>query len=107
MPLGPGAVAALQGALRSALHLGHNYIGTEHILLGLVDEEDATAATLARLGVTKAAAHAADQGGVRADARPAGLAPASPAQAPSTWIAGRSRENTGSYGTSFSVASVT
>ncbi len=57
VPLGPGAVAALQGALRAALHLGHNYIGTEHILLGLVDGEDATAATLARLGVTKAAAH--------------------------------------------------
>jgi len=57
VPLGPGAVATLKGALRSALHLGHNYIGTEHILLGLVDEEDATAATLERLGVTKAGAH--------------------------------------------------
>jgi hypothetical protein len=56
VPLGPGAVATLKGALRAALHLGHNYIGTEHILLGLVDEEDATAATLAGLGVTKAAA---------------------------------------------------
>jgi len=54
---GLGAVATLQGALRSALHLGHNYIGTEHILLGLLDEEDATAATLERLGVTKAGAH--------------------------------------------------
>ncbi|HEY5355501.1 MAG TPA: Clp protease N-terminal domain-containing protein [Streptosporangiaceae bacterium] len=57
VPLGPGAIATLKGALRSALHLGHNYIGTEHILLGLVDEEDATAATLERLGVTKAGAH--------------------------------------------------
>ena len=57
VPLGPGAVAALKGALRSALHLGHNYIGTEHILLGLVDEEDATAATLEGLGVTKAGAN--------------------------------------------------
>ena len=57
VPLGPGAVATLKGALRSALHLGHNYIGTEHILLGLVDEKDATAATLERLGVTKARAH--------------------------------------------------
>ena len=55
VPLGPGAVATLQGALRQALHLGHNYIGTEHILLGLVDEQDATAATLAGLGVTKPA----------------------------------------------------
>jgi hypothetical protein len=57
VPLGPGAVATLKGALRSALHLGHNYIGTEHILLGLVDEQDATAATLERLGVTKAGVH--------------------------------------------------
>jgi hypothetical protein len=57
VPLGPGAVATLKGALRSALHLGHNYIGTEHILLGLVDGEDATAATLERLGVTKAGVH--------------------------------------------------
>jgi ATP-dependent Clp protease ATP-binding subunit ClpA len=57
VPLGLGAVATLKGALRSALHLGHNYIGTEHILLGLIDEEDATAATLERLGVTKAGVH--------------------------------------------------
>ena len=55
IPLGPGAVAALQATLRQALHLGHNYIGTEHILLALVDEESSTAATLAGLGVTKAA----------------------------------------------------
>ncbi len=57
VPLGLGAVATLKGALRSALQRGHNYIGTEHILLGLVDEEDATAATLERLGVTRARAH--------------------------------------------------
>jgi hypothetical protein len=57
VPLGPGAVATLKGALRSALHLGHNYIGTEHILLGLVDKEDATAATLEGLGVTRAGVH--------------------------------------------------
>ena len=57
VPLGPGAVATLKGALRSALHLAHNYIGTEHILLGLVDGEDATAATLEGLGVTKAGVH--------------------------------------------------
>jgi ATP-dependent Clp protease ATP-binding subunit ClpA len=56
VPLGPGAVAALRAALRQALHLGHNYIGTEHILLGLVEEDDATAATLAALGVTRTGA---------------------------------------------------
>ena len=68
VPLGPGAVATLKGALRQALHLGHNYIGTEHILLGLVDEQDATAATLAGLGVTRAGGAAADHGGVRGPA---------------------------------------
>ena len=60
--------ATLKAALRQALHLGHNYIGTEHILLGLVDEQDATAATLAGLGVTKAGGAAADHGGVRGPA---------------------------------------
>jgi ATP-dependent Clp protease ATP-binding subunit ClpA len=55
VPFGLGAVATLKGALRQALHLGHNYIGTEHILLGLVDEQDSTAAALAGLGVTKPA----------------------------------------------------
>jgi Clp amino terminal domain, pathogenicity island component len=55
VPLGPGAVATLHGALRQALHLGHNYTGTEHILLGLADKQDSTAATLAGLGLTKEA----------------------------------------------------
>ena len=55
VPLGPSAVAALKAALRQALHMGHNYIGTEHILLGLVDEQDGTSATLSGLGVTKPA----------------------------------------------------
>jgi len=51
--IGPEHLAV---ALRAALRLGHNYIGTEHILLGLVDEDDASAATLAGLGVTRAGA---------------------------------------------------
>ena len=36
----PQASLALQGALSEALRLGHNYIGTEHILLGLVRERE-------------------------------------------------------------------
>jgi ATP-dependent Clp protease ATP-binding subunit ClpA len=56
VPLGPAATAALQGALRAALDMGHNYIGTEHILLGLLEQGDATADTLARLGITAAGA---------------------------------------------------
>jgi ATP-dependent Clp protease ATP-binding subunit ClpA len=55
IPIGPGATAALRGALRCALRLGHNYIGTEHILLGLLDENDATASALAGLGLAKPA----------------------------------------------------
>lgn len=33
VPFGAGAKAVLQGALDEALNLGHNYIGTEHLLL--------------------------------------------------------------------------
>ena len=36
VPFAPQARAALSGALSSALEMGHNYIGTEHLLLGLV-----------------------------------------------------------------------
>jgi ATP-dependent Clp protease ATP-binding subunit ClpA len=36
IPFTPGAKQALELSLREALSLGHNYIGTEHILLGLV-----------------------------------------------------------------------
>lgn len=39
----PQASLALQGALGEALRLGHNDIGTEHILLGLVQERDTLA----------------------------------------------------------------
>ena len=55
VPLGPGAIAALRGALRWALQMGHNYIGTEHILIGLLDENDATATALTGLGLAKPA----------------------------------------------------
>jgi hypothetical protein len=39
--------------LREALALGHNYIGTEHILLGLLEEESLGGGALAGLGITK------------------------------------------------------
>jgi ATP-dependent Clp protease ATP-binding subunit ClpC len=39
IPFTPRAKEALEAALREALALGHNYIGTEHILLGLVQEK--------------------------------------------------------------------
>lgn len=44
----------LELAVREALKLGHNYIGTEHILLGVLsDDESLGAKALAGLGVTK------------------------------------------------------
>ena len=36
IPFTPEAKRALEMALREALQLGHNYIGTEHILLGII-----------------------------------------------------------------------
>jgi len=47
-----GAKAAMQGTLKAALRLGHNYIGTEHILLGLLFADDDTARQLGELGLT-------------------------------------------------------
>jgi hypothetical protein len=46
------AKAALKGTLRAALRLGHNYIGTEHLLLGILFAEDAAASTLGSLGLS-------------------------------------------------------
>jgi ATP-dependent Clp protease ATP-binding subunit ClpA len=51
IPFTPRAKKVLKLALREALQLGHNYIGTEHILLGLIREGDGVAAqVLVRLG---------------------------------------------------------
>jgi ATP-dependent Clp protease ATP-binding subunit ClpC len=44
IPFTPRAKKVLELSLREALHLGHNYIGTEHILLGLVREGEGVAA---------------------------------------------------------------
>jgi hypothetical protein len=44
IPFTPRAKKVLELALREALSLGHNYIGTEHILLGLVRENEGGAA---------------------------------------------------------------
>jgi ATP-dependent Clp protease ATP-binding subunit ClpC len=45
-PFTPRAKKVLELALREALHLGHSYIGTEHILLGLIREGDGVAVTI-------------------------------------------------------------
>ncbi|WP_296665229.1 ATP-dependent Clp protease ATP-binding subunit, partial [Demequina sp.] len=58
IPFTPRAKKVLELSLREALQLGHNYIGTEHILLGLIREGEGVAAqVLGKLG--------ADLGGVR------------------------------------------
>jgi thiamine-phosphate pyrophosphorylase len=53
LPLTPRVKKALELAAKEAKKLGHNYIGTEHILLGLLQEQDGIAAqVLVRLGLT-------------------------------------------------------
>jgi ATP-dependent Clp protease ATP-binding subunit ClpC len=53
IPFTPRAKKVLELSLREALQLGHNYIGTEHILLGLVREGEGVAAqVLEKSGAT-------------------------------------------------------
>ena len=52
IPFTPRAKTVLELSMREALQLGHNYIGTEHVLLGLVREGDGVGSqVLAELGV--------------------------------------------------------
>ena len=53
IPYGPDARKALELTFREALRLGHNYVGTEHILLALLEHE-AGSGPLADLGLDKA-----------------------------------------------------
>ncbi|MBI0299304.1 ATP-dependent Clp protease ATP-binding subunit [Streptomyces sp. PRKS01-29] len=55
IPYDAGARKVLELTFREALRLGHNYIGTEHILLALLEHEDG-AGPLTGLGIDKAAA---------------------------------------------------
>jgi len=51
IPFTPRAKKVLEFSLREALQLGHNYIGTEHILMGLIREGEGVAAqVLIKLG---------------------------------------------------------
>src|ERR687887_375729 len=55
IPFTPRAKKVLELSLREALQLGHNYIGTEHILLGLIREGEGVAAqVLVKLGAALA-----------------------------------------------------
>jgi Clp amino terminal domain, pathogenicity island component len=54
IPFTPRAKKVLELSLREALELGHNYIGTEHILLGLIREGQGVAAqVLVKLGADR------------------------------------------------------
>jgi Clp amino terminal domain, pathogenicity island component len=54
IPFTPRAKKVLELSLREALQLGHNYIGTEHILLGLIREGEGVAAhVLVELGASQ------------------------------------------------------
>ncbi|MBF6163948.1 ATP-dependent Clp protease ATP-binding subunit [Streptomyces gardneri] len=55
IPFGPDAKKVLELTFREALRLGHNYIGTEHVLLALLEQENG-AGLLSDLGVDKARA---------------------------------------------------
>jgi ATP-dependent Clp protease ATP-binding subunit ClpC len=56
IPFTPRAKKVLELSLRESLQLGHDYVGTEHILLGLVREGDGVAAqVLVPMGADMAA----------------------------------------------------
>ncbi|TWV52002.1 ATP-dependent Clp protease ATP-binding subunit [Streptomyces misionensis] len=57
IPYGPEAKKVLELTFREALRLGHNYIGTEHLLLALLEHENGEG-VLSGLGVAKPAAEA-------------------------------------------------
>ncbi len=58
IPFTPRAKKVMELSLREALQLGHNYIGTEHILLGLLREGEGVAAqVLVKLGADHARLH--------------------------------------------------
>lgn len=58
VPYDAGARKALELTFREALRMGHNYIGTEHLVLALLEQEDG-AGVLTGLGIDKATAETA------------------------------------------------
>ncbi|WP_317444636.1 Clp protease N-terminal domain-containing protein [Streptomyces collinus] len=54
VPYGPEAKKVLELTFREALRLGHNYVGTEHLLLALLEHENGEG-VLSGLGITKEA----------------------------------------------------
>ncbi|NEE26035.1 ATP-dependent Clp protease ATP-binding subunit, partial [Streptomyces sp. SID7982] len=58
IPYDPDSRKVLELTFREALRLGHNYVGTEHILLALLEFEDGSG-VLTGLGLDKEAVSAA------------------------------------------------
>jgi|SRR6185312_2299590 len=57
--LGPGAEACLVAARKAAAEMGHNYVGTEHLLLGLLGHPSPAADFLKKHGATNESARGA------------------------------------------------
>ncbi len=69
IPFDPQAKKVLELTFREALRMGHNYVGTEHILLALLDFEAGTG-VLAGLGIDQAAAEASISKAIASGAAP-------------------------------------
>jgi hypothetical protein len=53
LPFAPRAIAVFNGALSSAVEMGHDYIGTEHLLLGMARGSSIAADVLEEIGLTE------------------------------------------------------
>jgi ATP-dependent Clp protease ATP-binding subunit ClpA len=71
IPFDDDAKAVLEGTFRTALRLGHNYVGTEHVLLAMLEAEGG-AGVLAGLGVDATRAEEEIATALRAAAEAAG-----------------------------------
>ncbi len=58
IPFSPAAKKLLELTLREALRMGHNYVGTEHVLLAVLGDDSPSAVVLSALGVEHDAAEA-------------------------------------------------
>jgi ATP-dependent Clp protease ATP-binding subunit ClpC len=86
IPFTPRAKKVLELSLREALRLGHNYIGTEHILLGLVEEGEGVAAqVLSKRGATLDTVRGAVLRLLEGYAGDVGKAEAAPGGSPEQW----------------------
>ena len=58
IPFSPAAKKLLELTLREALRMGHNYVGTEHVLLAVLGDDTPSAIVLRGLGVERVATEA-------------------------------------------------